>query len=334
MTYSKILFFFYLLFAASLNTFAVETTIAKNEGDTLNAPTQQSADLDEQSAPKIFVIDSIPSLFSILSSANKTINHQSLLTYEANGFITTYKLFHSINDGSVVQKLLFMDGPKRQVVRKQMISSCGNGLTRWGLWPSKISSGSLSTYTLKPIEIERIANRETLVFDIIPTDELRYGYRYSVDRRTGLILKAVTYHQDKIIERLQTISITFNDSSVALQDSLSYTWRVPELEPCYSSQFTPSWEVQWLPEGFVPVGNRLTTQGEQVLMFSDGLVSVSVFMIKNSGVDSLSKATARHGASVVVLAPVNLSSGRTVAVVGEVPSSTARKIAVSVRSLQ
>jgi len=290
---------------------------------------------DEYSAPSSeqeIIIDSIQALFSVLSTANKNISHQSLLTYEANGFITTYKLLHLIEGNAVKQKLMFMDGPKRQVIRNQNLSTCSQGATRWGLWPTTISSSSLSAYEIKTISLERIANREAAVFDIIPKDEFRYGYRYSVDKQTGLVLKAVTYYKDVIVERLQTVSIEFIDAGETLIEGSNYSWRVPEVDPCYSKQFTPAWKVNWLPEGFESVGNRITTQGEQVLIFADGLVSVSVFIV-NSESGSLSKATARHGATVAVVTPVTSQPGRSIAVVGEVPTATARKIAVSVKSL-
>ncbi|MGH1440419.1 MAG: MucB/RseB C-terminal domain-containing protein [Cellvibrionaceae bacterium] len=279
------------------------------------------------------IIDSIQALFSVLSTANKNISHQSLLTYEANGFITTYKLLHLVEDNVVHQQLMFMDGPKREVIRKQNLSACAQGATRWGLWPTTIESSSLSAYQLKTVALERIANRQAIIFDIVPKDEFRYGYRYSVDKQTGLVLKAVTYYKDAIIERMQTVSIDFLEAEKELAEGSNYSWRVPEVDPCYSRQFTPAWSVNWLPEGFESVGNRVTAQGEQVLIFADGLVSVSVFIVSSES-NSLSKATARHGATVAVVTPVSSQPGRSIAVVGEVPTATARKIAVSVRALK
>ncbi len=280
------------------------------------------------------VISSLQDLFSVLSAANKYFNYQSLLTYEANGFITTYKLKHKVENNTVNQQLIFMDGPRRQVIREQGLSGCNQGATRWGLWPTILPSTSLSAYTLKTKGLERVANRQAIVFDILPKDNLRYGYRYSVDKETGLLLKVVTYYKTTIIERLQTVSIEFPDglNEPDTSEDLDYSWRVQEVEPCHTEQFQPAWQVKWLPDGFVSVGNRITAQGEQVLMFADGLVSISVFVV-NHQPDDLTKATARHGATVVVVTPASLQVGRSIAVVGEVPTATARRIAVSVQPL-
>ncbi|MGH1485892.1 MAG: MucB/RseB C-terminal domain-containing protein [Cellvibrionaceae bacterium] len=292
---------------------------------------QDSSQNIEQEAQQEIVIDSIQSLFSVLSSANKFYQYHSLLTYEANGYITTFKLKHRVENEVAYQQLMFMDGPDRQVFRRQGLSGCLNGATRWGLWPTAVPTSSLSAYDFRAVGFERVANRQAIMFDILPKDELRYGYRYSIDRETGLILKVITYDNGKIIERLQAVSLELGKLDESLVDEESgYVWRVPEVEPCHTEQFQSGWTVDWLPEGFESVGNRVTAQGEQVLIFADGLVSVSVFII-NDNSKPLNKATARHGATVVVVAPVSSQANRSIAVVGEVPTITARRIAVSVK---
>ena len=281
------------------------------------------------------LIDTLPALFSALATANQYHSYRSLITFEANSHITTVKLSHDIVGDTVYEKLMFMDGPMRQVVRKQSLTNCLNGETRWGLWPTAIDPSALGFYTLKSRGVERVANREAIVFDIMPTDKWRYGYRYSVDRETGIVLRVVTYLEANIVERLQTITIDYSPprervDSVDDLPTSAYSWRVPEVEPCTQNQFQSAWQVNWLPDGFVLAGNRLTAQGEQVLIFSDGLVSVSVFLIADK-LGSIQKATAHHGSTVVVITPAPSTPGTNVAVVGEIPISTARRIAVSVK---
>lgn len=280
------------------------------------------------------IIDSLASFFKVISTANKIVNYRSLMTYEANGFITTYRLLHKVKDNIVDEQLIFMDGPRRQVVRRQNLRACLNGATRWGLWPTILSESSLKAYTLEVQRVERIAGREAIVFTISPKDSLRYGYEYSIDKETGLLLRVVTYHNKIILERLQTVAIEFSnpDAIVELANTSDYVWRVPEAEPCHTEQFEPAWRAGWLPEGFVSVGNRITAQGEQVLMFADGLVSISVFIIKQ-GAGDLPIARARHGATVVVITPESPRSTKSIAVVGEIPTVTAQRIAVSIKPI-
>lgn len=292
----------------------------------------KTAEVDSQEAQTI--VESLQELFSILSWANKTYSYNSLFTYEANGYITTFKLNHWVEGNTATQRLMFMDGPKRHVLRHQPLSTCDKGETRWGIWPTALPSSALLEYSFSTVGLERIANRSAVVFDILPKDEYRYGYRYSVDRETGLVLKITTNHKQRIVERLQTVSMELLDSGYEIlkDEDLDYLWRVPEIEPCQTEQFHSGWSVDWLPAGFEPVGNRVTTQGEQVLMFADGLASVSVFVINNVQ-DKLSDATGRHGATVAVISPMSTDSRRSIAVVGELPTATARKIATSVSPL-
>jgi sigma-E factor negative regulatory protein RseB len=287
-----------------------------------------------QEIPEDIVIESLEDLFSAFSTANKRYSYRSLLTYEANGFITTFKLNHQIDSNRANQQLVFLDGPRRQVLRQQNLSSCQSGNSRWGVWPTAVPNASIQGYRFRVIGTERIANRLAVIVDIIPQDEFRYGYRYSIDQETGLVLKLITLEKGKIIERLQTVSIDILPSyeELELEKDSGYLWRVPETEPCHTEQFQSGWQVSWLPESFQPVGNRITTRGEQVLIFSDGLVSVSVFII-NKGAEAINKATARHGATVVVISPTSSDPERRIAVVGEVPTVTARRIAVSVKPI-
>lgn len=313
-------FFFCLLFSLSSITL----------GDSENQLTQSPPPTHNQ--PEEIVIDSLPKLFQVLSTANKYHQYRSLLTYEANGYTTTFKLNHGVENNTVYQQLIFMDGPRRQVFRQQGLSACQVGDTRWGLLPTTLSDSLLDDYVLQSAGIERIANRKAVVFDIVPNDEWRYGYRYSIDQQTGLALKVVTYNKNKIIERLQTASLELLKRGEKVTDdgNSSYTWRVPEVEPCHTDQIQSGWQVGWLPDGFTPVGDRITAQGEPVLVFADGLASVSVFIISKDAA-TLSKVTARHGATVVVVTPIVSRPDRSIAVVGEVPISTARRIAISVK---
>ncbi|MFT7224059.1 MAG: sigma-E factor negative regulatory protein RseB [Cellvibrionaceae bacterium] len=284
---------------------------------------------------KIFVIDTLSDLVSLFNRANQTFSYQSLFTYEANGYITTYRLYHRFKGGQIHQKLLFLDGPPREVVRQQSLFNCELGDTAIGVWSIPQPESSLSSYDFKVRGVERVADRNAVIFDIYPKDTYRYGYRYSVDKSTGLILKVITYEKEKIIERLQTVSLQLADESGWPEEktTANYIWRVPEIEPCQTEQYQTSWQVTWLPDGFESVGTRLTAQGEQVLMYADGLVSLSVF-ITNHAFLPLKKATARHGATVMVVTPVDFEPDRSIAVVGEIPVLTARRIARSVEAVK
>ena len=143
------------------------------------------------------------------------------------------------------------------------------------------------------------------------------------------MLKQMTLYEGAIVERLQMASIDFVSNDVRQQVGESASlWRVPETKPCYGEQFQSNWQVSWLPPGFLYVGNRITAQGEHVLMFADGIVSFSVFVLNHRQSDL--PTTARHGATTVVIAPMKIATENSVAVVGELPVTTVQRIAKSV----
>lgn len=269
--------------------------------------------------------------------ANRYYSYEALLTYEANGTLSTLRLSHIIDYNSkhhkVQQHLAFLDGTNRHIIREQELKYCGGGKTKWGLWPSHFDVEYLNRYYRMTIQRkERIAERQALTIDFAPKDKFRYGYRFSIDTKTGLILRSLVIQNDEILERTTFVSLSFETHALRQHSDKSATsWRVPEVEPCHTEQFQSAWSVGWLPAGFAPAGNRMTALGEQMLMFTDGIVSISVFIISGSD-QNLPKVTAYRGATVAVISPLSFDPSNSVAVVGEVPAVTARRMAVSVRS--
>jgi sigma-E factor negative regulatory protein RseB len=280
----------------------------------------------------------VENLLNDVVNANRYYSYKGLLTYEANGSLSTLSLDQRI-DGEgefnrVYQTLAFLNGESRRVLREQELNYCVGGSTRWGLWPSVFSQDELqNSYTISFQGQSRVANRGTLVIYFEPKYEFRYGYRFDIDQQTGLILRSAILEGSNIIERTQFVSLDLSRKQQAVDDNSNYdvSWRVPEVEPCHTEQFESAWDVEWLPKGFMSAGNRITAQGEHVLMFTDGLVSVSVF-ISSSIYKEVPKVTARRGATIAVMSPLAFDTTKTVAVVGEIPTITARRMAVSVKS--
>lgn len=277
-------------------------------------------------------------LLTNVVNASRHYSYKGLLTYEADGFLNTLSLYQRIEgnaeDSSVYQRLEFRDGANRRVVREQGLASCVQGKTRWGLWPNAFNLDELRNfYDITYQGNERVANRQTFVIGLSPKDKFRYGYQFNIDGETGLLLRTVILDNDEMVERTQFITIELHDekASDVGDNSNAISWRVPEVEPCHTEQFQSGWSVGWLPEGFSAVGNRVTAQGEQVLMFTDGLVSISVFITSNLH-KNLAKITARRGATITVMTPLSFDNSKVVAVIGEIPTVAARRIAVSVIS--
>ena len=281
-------------------------------------------------------VSKVEQLLNQVAIANRYHSYEGLLTYEANGSLSTLRLYHYVDHdeygNQVFERLEFLDGVDRHVVRQQPLASCLEGQTRWGLWPVNFNIIELKKhYDISLEGTERIASRETVTINFVPRDAFRYGYRFNVDRVTGLVLRSMIFEKETIVERTQFVSLQVLQGGMPeFKSTQSSSWRVPAVEPCHTEQFSSAWTVSWLPDGFVPAGNRITAKGEQVLIFTDGLVSISVF-ITAQPIRELPKITARRGATIAVISSVQGNNPASVAVVGEVPAITARRIAVSVK---
>ena len=284
----------------------------------------------------IVIKPSIQALLNNVVNASRYYSYSGLLTYEANGSLSTLSLYQRIDyqdqQRRVYQILEFLDGARRRVVREQGLQSCVAGKTRWGLWPSAFNVNELQRHYNVSIEgRERVANRASWLLKLQSKDDFRYSYFFNIDQQTGLLLRSIIVEKKTIVERTQFLSVElFGEKSSTLGEQQTISWRVPEVDPCHTEQFQSAWKVEWLPEGFASVGNRITARGEQVLMFSDGLVSISVF-ITSQKYENLPKITARRGATIAVMSPLLFDREKSVAVVGEVPTVNARRIAVSVK---
>ena len=281
------------------------------------------------------------SLLAGIDEANHSSSFTGLLTYEANGYINTMRLTQTVIDNTVSQRLHFLDGPKRQVFRQTTFPDCGESVPKWQLWPQNLELDKLSrVYNITANGVERVADREAYIINVTPYDNHRYGYRFSIDSETGLLLKTLFIIDKKVIERLQFVELLLhkNDGkgdhndppyTVAAEvDEQQFT--VSANQPCNSDESRGDWNATWLPEGFVPVGSRLTDHNEQALVFSDGLATLSIFIVDQY--KPVPKATASYGATVAVITPLKGTDKEyMVIVVGEIPAATARQVAVSVQ---
>ena len=271
-----------------------------------------------------------------MDEANRRHSFSGLLTYEANGYMSTMRLNQTASNDTVNQRLNFLDGPKRQIVRKNLLSDCDRGTSQ--SWPRKIEVDRLvKVYDITFDGVERIADREAYAIAVKPRDDHRYGYRFSVDGETGLLLKTLLIANNTVVERLQFIELLLlnGDGQNLLKESdANYDNQVITRlasGSCQSNAINSQWHADWLPEGFLPVDSHVTDHGEQVLVFSDGLATLSVFIADQY--ESVNKATARYGATVAVILPLKGVDKESMAiVVGEIPMSTARQVAVSLRS--
>lgn len=155
-----------------------------------------------------------------MNGALRSLDYEGTLVYLFDNRLETLHLVHRVDAGRVQERLLSLSGPVRAVTRDHGRVTCvrpdghpisvksyaGRNLLR----SERVDPAALADRYRISLEGEvRVAGRETDVIAIEPRDSLRYGYRFHIDRETGLPLKSdLIDERGEPIEQLMFTSIS------------------------------------------------------------------------------------------------------------------------------
>ena len=283
------------------------------------------------------------------AQAARKLDYVGTIIYQIGPRVESSRITHLNDDGREYAKLVNLDGPAREVVRSQGEVRCYypdaklvrvEPRTFRNVFPSLSSEQQQSLsrfYQFRVIGADRVGGRPVQVVVFEPKDGLRYGHRFWSDDATGLLLKArVLNERGDGIEQFAFSDLTINARIDRAMVEPSWPvvpsdWQVLERA---SGDVTPQetgWVVTRVPPGFAKIMEgfrKLRGRRERVahLVFSDGLVSVSVF------VEPLVAASAPAG--LLQKGGLNVYSVKQndhlITVMGEAPGATVRQIAHSV----
>ncbi|MDG0969704.1 MAG: MucB/RseB C-terminal domain-containing protein [Porticoccaceae bacterium] len=278
-------------------------------------------------------------LAEMTNSADK-LNYSGLVTYEKSGRLKSLKVLHLARDGISYEKIVHVDGPKGEFAQLRHRSACktGNAMISEKDLPS-LNEDSLKrfagSYSFEIRGKSRVASRIGTLLFIKPNDQFRLPYILTIDQQTNLILKSVILDlSGKPLERFQFVEIAIggNLDLLELPTPAAPDNRNGNCNRGFIEKEQRQWVVNWMPPGFVMTASEKNEASDHTTMvFSDGLASFSVFVISDTKGSGLPSFTSSSGATTVVSVKLNLDGAPiTVSVVGEIPQSTARKIAQSI----
>ncbi len=269
-----------------------------------------------------------------MSEALSSHSYEGTLVYQHRDQLEALHLVHRIENGEVRERLLSLNGPIRAVTREQDRVTCvlpdghpifvkrhagSSGLLQAG----RIDFAALNAhYQVSTLGSARVAGRETDIVVIRPLDSYRYGYRFYLDRESGMPLKTDLIDEaDQTLEQLMFTSIRFSDAGEPTPDAPAEPAAAAatlEVEPGGAPS---GWRFAQIPSGFAQVMRDTLTDpaGAEVehFLFSDKLSSYSVY-IEADAPGGLTGST-RIGA---VNAAGRQIGGHQVTAVGEVPVAT------------
>lgn len=284
-----------------------------------------------------------------LSQSLQKLNFSTSFVVVKNNHAEPYHWFRGVNpDGVELEILSLLNGPRRDVLRKaDTVSYIEPELPPYSVSSAHISgpipailSGDIKslteTYNFISVGRSRVLGRPAQLIRIVSKDQHKFGHWLWLDQESGLLLKlALITRKGQLLEQVQFTHLDITDklseSLVQLQGA-----ELPQIValPKEHQEQKLGWRVNWLPQGFKSIkSNRhrinATKQTVEFMLFSDGLVEVSVYVAKS---DEKQRPVdyVMDGATTVLN---QVTNGFEVSVVGKIPANAARAIADSVTLL-
>lgn len=283
----------------------------------------------------------VDELLAKMAGTSHKLNYRGTFTYQHkdNPSLNSFLVYHWVEDGVEHERLQYLNGPEREISRSGRAMDChsvGDQLLLGklsGIGDKLAQLGDLYRFEIRGPE--RIAGRNATVLLAIPQDAYRYSYFLSIDNDTGLVLKSWLVDESaRPLERYQFVELELNpDLAKIKQAPLPNLYRdthtsVPECNPSTLKE-PQKWRLQWVPPGFAFVGQKVVKDDIDMLMYTDGLTSFSVF-IEMAG-EAVPEGVAKRGATLAAMDQFTLNNQRyRVTVVGEIPVAAAQKIAQNI----
>lgn len=283
----------------------------------------------------------VAQLLQKMASVPHTLNYQGSFTYQHkdNPSLQSFRIIHWVENGVEHERLQHLNGTEREFVRSGKAIGCeslGNQLLQGKI--SQFGANIARMDELYRFEIsgtERVAGREATALLALPLDAYRHSSLLTIDNETGLVLKSWLVDESaRPLERYQFIDIDLSPDlksmrqqpAAKLQRSATST-----LSECNPSELKQSehWRLAWVPPGFAFVGQRQVRNQIDMLMYTDGLTTFSVFIEAATG--AIPEGVASRGATLAVMDSLSYQGkSYRITVVGEIPVVTAQKIAQNI----
>lgn len=273
------------------------------------------------------------------------------------GTISSARIWHVCDGEQQIERVDTLTGPPRTTLRRndEVVTFVPETRTTvlerreaLSLFPASLQPGDLSVgefYQLTSLaSADRVAGLQADAHELLPRDDLRFGYRVWSERKTGLVVKLQTLGTDRrVLEQ-----VAFSELNLGAPVKAEQLLRMMKNRPGYTvenhafTRTTPQeqgWRLRQPVPGFtsgscqVRSPSAASDPGKAPMqwVFSDGLASVSVFaepydpvrhtnagQMVSGATHSLSR---RHGEFWVTL-------------VGEVPAKTLAWFAQSLERIR
>ncbi len=297
-----------------------------------------------------YAAEDIFSLLKQMTSGVQELNYQGVFSYQQGDELQSLRIAHALVDGKDYERLEYMDGEPREVIRRGASLSYlypSQRLIRHSLLQQE--QGEMTSlesiaqyYDLSVTGWGRVAGRSVVNLVLKPKDKHRLTHRLSLDKETGLLLRSALMSSDnKVLERFQFVEINIGGDVVLSEEDInrikvSDSVVTPQAPTVANDEGTKtavarSWKVQWLPNGYAITTIDNEAAGQDMATFTDGLAVFSVFLEADATGNVTVEGHSQRGATIAYSRPLILQGApHRVTVVGEIPQQTARQVAQSI----
>lgn len=302
----------------------------------------------------VSVAGPLPSALDVLnkmSTAIQSLNYYGTLVYLHDGQVEAIQLVHKRDSSGEFERLVHLSGAAREVIRDNNKVTCYLPDTQSVIVGERLFNNRLlaklatnfrefgNTYTFTVNGIGRVAGLYARIIEVTPKDAYRYGYRLWVAQESGLPLQTQLLNiNGEVLEQIMFAKVDIVETipaSMLKPTSLGkgFTWYDTQKSNRGGSDIDQGWKITFVPVGFSLSGHYKhvmpnSQQAAEHLVISDGLATVSVY-IETFNAESQPFIGASRMGAVNIYGSV--LDDYQVTVVGEVPESTVRMIAQSVR---
>jgi len=298
-------------------------------------------------APAAFADDAIAWLTRAAAAARQ-LNYLGTVIYQHGGYVETSRLIHLNDLGEEFEKLVNLEGPAREVIRSHGEVRCYypdakivriEPRTFRNAFPSlspQQQKALAEFYEFRKAETARVAGLDTQAWVFEPKDGMRYGHKFWADPATGLLLKArLIDERNEVVEQFAFTEVTIGAKITREMVKPTWAlappdWRIRQPGQGEVDMKETGWTVARVPPGFFKIveGVRRLRGTREVahLVYSDGLVAVSVFVEPVGGAPHPIGLSSQGGINVYI----RQLDENLVTVLGEAPAVTIRQIANSV----
>lgn len=284
------------------------------------------------------------------AQAARSVSYAGTFVHSNGDRISTVRITHVNVGGDEHERIEPLDGERLDIVRRNDEMYCYfpdaktvrlDRRVTARFFPALLSAPAATiaaSYEVRLGPTERVLGYECQWIRLEPRDAMRFAQRLCSEVNTGLLLRAKTLNErQNVIEHY-----TFTDLKLGPQVGRSDVksifearvkrWTTDAQPREETKSVETGWTVASLPSGFQKVNElkrSLPGRAHPVsqLIFSDGIVSMSVFVEPNAPPARTAEASSEDGTTTFFVRPMG---EHLVSVLGEVPLATAQLVGRSV----